>query len=144
MNPASLPPVRVLLAEDDTISRMVVGRMAETLGCTCTQVGNGREALEALEATKVCPSGTYDLLLLDIEMPEMDGIEAAQAVKAHFDAHPPAGGKRPRVVALTGDLCETKLREYHRAGFDECLGKPLKIERLQALLDALPRVVPAE
>ena len=127
MNPASPQPVRVLIAEDNLISRMVVAKMAETLGCLCTEVENGQEAVDRCRE----PGNEYDLVLLDIEMPVMDGLDAAKLMQAHFEA---GGLSRPRIVALTGETFEANLERYRQTGFDACLGKPLKIEQLKALV----------
>ncbi|HEY8966733.1 MAG TPA: response regulator [Candidatus Methylacidiphilales bacterium] len=130
--------VRVLVADDDTLSRMVVAKMVRVLGGECAEVSTGREVVEAVTAAD---AGTFDLVLTDIEMPEMDGLEALAALRSHFAA---AGTPGPRIVALTGECASEQLCRYRDAGFDACLGKPMKIERLRALFDEfrLPQLHP--
>jgi len=127
MNPASPPAVRVLIAEDNLISRRVVAKMAELLGCAYVEVENGRDAVEA------CEAADYDLILMDIEMPEMDGLEAAAALRDRYAAR---GKQKPRIVAVTGEMVleGVGMERYRQAGFDAWLGKPMKMEELQFIL----------
>jgi CheY-like chemotaxis protein len=83
---------------------------------------NGREAVAKQEAAP------YDVILLDVQMPEMDGIEALHAIRAKFDKG------RPFLIALTANALQGDQERFLKEGFDAYLSKPLKPERLQDML----------
>ncbi|MEW6321841.1 MAG: ATP-binding protein [Acidobacteriota bacterium] len=112
--------LRVLLAEDNTVNQFVVRRMLHQLGYACDVASNGREALEMYEREG------YDLLLLDIQMPEMDGLECAREVLAR--------GGQVRLVALTADVTTETRDACAAAGFDDFLTKPVRLDVLAAML----------
>jgi signal transduction histidine kinase/CheY-like chemotaxis protein len=115
-------PLRILLAEDNHINQKVGLALLSRLGYRADVAGNG---LEALESVKRQP---YDLVLLDIQMPEMDGLEAAQAIRKHF------GDKCPTLVALTANAFAGAREEYLAKGFDDYLSKPILPPSLRQLL----------
>ncbi|MCA9164732.1 MAG: response regulator [Planctomycetales bacterium] len=115
--------LNVLVAEDGLLNQRFAVRLLEGAGHTVTLVCNGAEALEALR------HNDFDLVLMDVEMPEMDGIAAAQAIRADEEE-----GTRIPIVAVTatGDR-ETCLR----AGMDDWLPKPLSLARLNRTIERL-------
>jgi len=123
---ATRVPLRLLLAEDNPVNQKVALMLLKRLGYTAVAVGNGIEALHALE-TKA-----YDLLLLDVQMPEMDGFETARQVCARWrdTAHP-----RPRIIAMTGNAMQGDREKCLAAGMDDYITKPVRIEELKAILE---------
>ncbi len=114
----------VLLAEDDAVSREIACKMLERLGCTVVAVENGREALEASER------GSFDLALLDMNMPEMGGLEAARVLRARENG----GARRMPIVALTGGNVETDGKQCSEAGMDAFLEKPVGTDDMTGVL----------
>ena len=123
---ASLSPLalRVLVADDHAVNRAVAARMCERMGVAADVVSNGHEAIDALMR------GRYSAVLLDVEMPEMDGFEAAREIRRLERLH---GGRIP-VLALTGHVRPADLERCREAGMDDCLTKPLRPEELSAAI----------
>ncbi len=119
-------PLRILLAEDNPINQKVGRKMLDQLGYTADLAANGREAVAALAET------TYDLVLMDIQMPEMDGLEATRLIRAAM------GPQAPYVVALTAEALEGDRERFLASGFDNYLSKPLQAAALQELLRSVP------
>ena len=115
-------PLRILIAEDNTINQKVGLKMLEQLGYTADVTKNGREALET--ATRA----TYDLVLMDVQMPEMDGIESTRHIREQL------GTNSPFIVALTAEALEGDRERFLDSGFDGYLSKPLQAGPLQDLL----------
>ena len=111
---------RVLLAEDNAINAMLGRALLEREGCTVDRVQTGPQALEA------AASQAYDLILLDLRMPGMDGVAVARAVRR--------AGIRTPIAALTADAFEDTRRMCLDAGMDDFLTKPLDSSALRALL----------
>ena len=122
---AAAPGSRVLLAEDNPINAMLARALLEREGCTVDQARTGPDALEAAKA------GGYDLILLDLRMPGMGGIEVVKAMRRAGVASP--------VAALTADAFEDARRACLEAGMDDFLTKPLEPAALHALLGRLLR-----
>ena len=122
---AAAPGARVLLAEDNPINAMLARALLEREGCQVDQARTGPEALEAAKA------GGYDLILLDLRMPGMGGVEAAKAMRR--------AGVTAVLAALTADAFEDARRACLEAGMDDFLTKPLEPAALHALLARLPR-----
>jgi signal transduction histidine kinase/CheY-like chemotaxis protein len=121
--------VRVLLADDNLVNQKVATRLLQRLGVEVVCVGNGREALDALR------SGDFDLVLMDCQMPEMDGYEATRQLR-----HSSGVYKNPliQVIALTAHTMETDRAKCIAAGMNDYLSKPIDPQRLhQALARAL-------
>jgi CheY-like chemotaxis protein len=116
--------LRVLLAEDNPVNALLAKSLLKRNGCDVMAVGNGAEAVAALEAAP------YDLVLLDVHMPVMDGFEAVRAIRAK-------GGRigRTPVIALTAAAMEEDRRACHAAGMDDFITKPLDPERLSTVLE---------
>jgi signal transduction histidine kinase/DNA-binding response OmpR family regulator len=107
---------RILVAEDNPINQAVVRRLLERHGHEVTIVGNGREALEAIVG------GDFALVLMDVQMPEMDGLEATRRLREHEEAH---GQPRLPVVALTAHAMAGDRERCLAAGADEYVAKPI-------------------
>jgi PAS domain S-box-containing protein len=129
--PAPLPVApapragRLLLAEDNPVNQKVALHMLRSLGRTADAVANGLEVLDAVRRQR------YDVILLDVQMPEMDGLEAAaRLVQDHPD---PA--KRPWMIALTANAMQGDRDRCLAAGMDDYLAKPVKIADLGAALE---------
>ncbi|MBG0775197.1 MAG: PAS domain S-box protein [Desulfovibrionaceae bacterium] len=117
--------LRVLLAEDDPVNRLAASRFLERLGHSVRCAENGREVLNALRVER------FDLLLMDIQMPGMDGLAACRAIRSG------AAGARARtlpIVALTAHAMQGDRERFLAAGMDDYLPKPLDFEALAALL----------
>ena len=116
-------PLKILLAEDNPFNKLFIDKLFEKFGYTdYHHAENGLEVLEHLKNNKV------DLILMDIQMPEMDGLEAtAKIIETYAD-------ERPAIIALTADANDSSKDEYLNAGMDGFLSKPFKAEDLQRLL----------
>jgi signal transduction histidine kinase/CheY-like chemotaxis protein len=114
----------VLLVEDNPINRRVGQRMLEKLGYGVRCVDNGLEAIEAIGAER------YDLVLMDCQMPKMDGFEATQVIRAREDPQ-----DRARIIALTAGATESDRTRCLQAGMDDFMSKPIKLEDLAEILD---------
>jgi signal transduction histidine kinase/CheY-like chemotaxis protein len=116
--------LRVLLAEDNPVNALLAKSLLARHGCDVMAVGNGAEAVAALEAAP------YDLVLMDVHMPVMDGFEAVRAIRAK-------GGRMgaTTVIALTAAAMEEDRRACQAAGMDDFITKPLDPERLSTVLE---------
>jgi signal transduction histidine kinase/CheY-like chemotaxis protein len=120
---AEKQPLRILLAEDNRINQKVGLALLSRLGYRADVAVNGVEALNAVLRQP------YDLVLLDIQMPEMDGVEAAHAMRKKL------GNKCPRLAALTANAFPGAREEYLAQGFDDYLSKPLLPDTLRQLIE---------
>ncbi len=116
-------PLRILLAEDNPVNQLVASRMASRLGYRIDVVGNGLEALQAVDQIP------YDLVLMDVQMPEMDGLEATRRIHALLPS-----ARWPRITAMTASALESDRQECLEAGMDDYLSKPVTVEALEAAL----------
>ena len=129
----------ILVAEDNEINALLARALLVRLGHRPTIAGNGEAAVESWAAARAAGS-PYDLILMDVQMPGMDGLEAARRIRA-IEAD--AGDKPTRIVALTANA-QTEDREAAlAAGMDGLLVKPLDRERLREALEAVPRPLAA-
>ena len=117
--------MKVLVAEDHPTNRKVVSLILEPFGVDLTLVEDGRQAVEAFEA------GAYDLILMDIQMPVLDGLSATREIRA---AEAAAGRPRTPIVALTANALPEHIAEALAAGMDAHLAKPISPDALVALL----------
>jgi CheY-like chemotaxis protein len=129
---AARHPLRILLAEDNVVNQKLALRILQQMGYRADLASNGLEAVESVERQ------TYDVVLMDVQMPEMDGLEASRRIVAQW---PDA---RPRIVAMTANAMQGDREACLAAGMDDYITKPLRVEVLvQALLDTQARRMPA-
>jgi PAS domain S-box-containing protein len=119
--------VRILAADDNRTNRLVLQALLEPAGVELVQVEDGERAV-ALAA-----EGGFDLILMDIQMPALSGLDAAAAIRG-LEAR--RGGPRTPILALTANVMSHQVAEYERAGMDGCIAKPLQAERLYAAIEA--------
>ena len=117
-------PLRILLAEDNEVNRKVALRMLKGFGYHADVAGNGLEAVDAVQRQP------YDLVLMDIQMPELDGLEAARQIVRHF---PPE--TRPRIVAMSANALREDSEAALQAGVDDYVVKPISVPMLRAALE---------
>ena len=132
--------VRILLAEDNVINQEVALGQLEQLGFTADIVANGREALAAL-ARK-----TYDLVLMDCQMPELDGYSATAQIREREHAFAASGGKPARlpIIAMTANVMPHDRAKCLAAGMDDYVGKPVEVAQLKAAITRALGGSPAE
>ncbi len=121
-SPGDLPHRHILLVEDNRINQMVAGRMLDRLGLTHDVANNGREAVD------MAASRHYDLVLMDMQMPEMDGIEATRLLRARE-----GDGRRLPIIAMTANALSEDRERCLAAGMDEHIGKPVSMDKLAAM-----------
>jgi PAS domain S-box-containing protein len=119
--------LRVLAAEDNTMNQLVLRTLLHQVGVDPVIVGNGKEAVEAWAREP------WDLILMDVQMPEMDGPTATGMIRARERAE-----RRPRtpIVALTANAMAHQVAEYAQAGMDDYVAKPIEAARLYAVIEA--------
>ena len=125
---------RVLLAEDNAVNALLATRMLEKSGCTVVHVGNGEEAVAAVTRSLEQNEKPFDLVLMDIHMPRLDGLAAAAAIRTLA-----AGRDLPPMVALTANAFSEDRDRCIAAGLDDYLAKPFHKSDLTALLDRWQR-----
>jgi len=118
--------VRVLAAEDNRVNQIVIATLLEQLGAEVVIAHNGAEALELWQARP------FDVILMDAQMPVMDGIEATRRIRA---AEAEAGQGRIPIIALTADAMSHQLAAYEAAGMDGFVAKPIEVARLYEALE---------
>jgi PAS domain S-box-containing protein len=126
---------RILLAEDNPIGALLARRMIEKAGCTSVLVHNGRQAVDAVRQALDGADEAFDLILMDVHMPELDGLEAARSINGLAD--PAAQGRRrcPPIVALTANAFAEDRKRCLEAGMSDYLAKPFDKAEFEALLD---------
>jgi signal transduction histidine kinase/DNA-binding response OmpR family regulator len=121
-------PLSILLVEDNVVNQKLALRLLERMGYRADVAANGLEALEALRRQ------SYDLVLMDVQMPEMDGLEATRTICREW---PPE--QRPRIIAMTANVMKEDREACLAAGMDDYLGKPIRVEELvRALTQSQP------
>ncbi|WP_439107327.1 response regulator [Congregibacter sp.] len=113
----------VLIAEDSPANQMLIGVIVEKFGLSHDKVSNGQEAVEALQKER------YDLILMDLQMPVMSGIEATQAIR-EFDQELP-------IIALSADVLRHDLQSTEMAGFTGFLAKPVDVEKMRSMFSEI-------
>ncbi|MEW5989109.1 MAG: response regulator [Chloroflexota bacterium] len=124
-------PLRILLAEDNVVNQKVASRLLERLGYRADVVANGLEVLESLRRQ------AYDVVLMDVQMPEMGGLETNQHIQAGWPA-----GQRPRVIAMTAHALKGDRERLLEGGMEDYISKPVRPEELTQVL-ARCRPLPA-
>jgi CheY-like chemotaxis protein len=119
--------LRILLVEDNAVNQLVALRLLEKYGHTVEVAANGRRALEAIEKE------SYDLILMDVQMPEMNGWEATQAIREKEKTT----GAHIAIVAMTAHAMEGDEERCLAAGMDAYLTKPIRTQELRAVLDEI-------
>jgi signal transduction histidine kinase/CheY-like chemotaxis protein/putative methionine-R-sulfoxide reductase with GAF domain len=122
---ATRHPLRILLAEDNVVNQKLALRLLQQMGYRADLAANGIEAIECIERQR------YDVVLMDVQMPEMDGLEASRRITAKWPL-----GVRPRIVAMTANAMQGDREQCLAAGMDDYLTKPIRVD---ALVEALLR-----
>jgi CheY-like chemotaxis protein/HPt (histidine-containing phosphotransfer) domain-containing protein len=126
-------PLRLLLAEDIVVNQKVALLLLDRIGYKADVVGNGYEVLEALRRQP------YDVILMDIQMPEMDGLETTRRVRSGewLEAHEnDAFERQPFIIAMTANAMQGDRENYLTAGMDDYISKPVRVEELTRALKA--------
>ncbi|MCW8195873.1 response regulator [Proteobacteria bacterium 005FR1] len=126
---AALRPLQVLIAEDNQVNQMVIEGILKRLAQQPEVVSDGEDAV-----AKICSGARYDLVLMDCEMPGMDGITATRRIR-EWEAQ--SGAERTAIVALTAHAVKAQMAACVEAGMDDCLSKPVEIEKLEEVLRRL-------
>lgn len=119
---AKLHPLTILIAEDNLINQKLTERVLSKLGYAPHIVSNGREVLEEIERKK------YDMILMDVQMPEMDGLEATRIIRK-------SQGHQPVIIAITANVMQGDREQCLEAGMNDYISKPIKLELLVAALE---------
>ncbi|MFO1310333.1 MAG: GAF domain-containing protein, partial [Burkholderiales bacterium] len=120
-------PLRILLAEDNVVNQKLAMRLLQQMGYRADLASNGLEAVESVGRQ------AYDVVLMDVQMPEMDGLEASRRITSRW---PP--GERPRIIAMTANAMQGDREMCLDAGMDDYLTKPIRVERLVEALNQVP------
>jgi CheY-like chemotaxis protein len=121
MNGQSRANLRILLAEDNAVNQMVALRMLERLGYQADTAANGKEVLAALK------SRSYDIVLMDVQMPEMDGLEAARLIRSEKV-------DQPYIIAMTAHAMKGDREVCLEAGMNDYVSKPVRMEELRTAI----------
>ena len=125
--------LRILLAEDNVVNQVVAARLLEKRGNTVVIVGNGREALAALDGPGF---GGFDLILMDVQMPEMDGFEATGIIREREKS----SGTHLPIIAMTAHSMKGDEERCLAAGMDGYVSKPIQVEQLYAAIGGITPV----
>jgi CheY-like chemotaxis protein len=120
-------PLRILLAEDNVVNQKLALRILQRMGYRADLASNGIEALESLQRQ------SYDVVLMDVQMPEMDGLEATRRICARWRPE-----ERPRIIAMTANAMQGDRDMCLAAGMDDYLTKPIRVDRLVEALNLVP------
>ena len=125
---ATRHPLRILLAEDNVVNQKLAMRILQQMGYRADLASNGVEAVESVERQ------TYDVVLMDVQMPDMDGLEATRRICTRLST-----GRRPRIIAMTANAMQGDREMCMAAGMDDYLTKPIRVDQLvEALSVAKP------
>src|SRR6185503_18850763 len=130
-NLADRLPLRLLLVDDNSINQKVASRLLQQMGYRPDIASNGLEAIRALERKP------FDVILMDVQMPELDGLEATRRIRQRqqeSDAHPHFKGPL-QIVAMTASAMQGDREKCLAAGMNEYLAKPIRLEALQSALE---------
>ena len=122
--------VKILIAEDGFVNKKILLRMLKQIGCYADVVSDGLQAVKAVEAVH------YDIVFMDVHMPEMDGLEATRKIVNSRMAN-----ERPKIIALTADAMSGDKEKCIEAGMDDYITKPV---RLEEVISAVKRWAPAQ
>ena len=121
---AARHPLRILLAEDNVVNQKLALRLLQQMGYRADLASNGIEAVESVQRQ------AYDVVLMDVQMPEMDGLEASRQINARWQAK-----DRPRIIAMTANAMQGDRDMCLAAGMDDYLTKPIRVELLVEALN---------
>lgn len=124
-------PLRILVAEDVVVNQEVIRLQLEKLGYLADFVSNGLEVLQALHRQ------TYDVILMDVRMPEMDGLTTTYRLKQDFQ-----GESRPKIIAMTADAMQGDREKCLEVGMDDYLVKPVRLEDIHRVLNQITPLAP--
>ena len=114
--------MRILIAEDDLFNQQLAVKILNKLGYEPQIAGNGKEVLE------IVSNNQYDLILMDVQMPEMDGLEATRMIRLCLPA-------QPVIIAMTANAMQGDREECLQAGMDDYLSKPVELQELVRILE---------
>jgi CheY-like chemotaxis protein/HPt (histidine-containing phosphotransfer) domain-containing protein len=117
-------PLRILLAEDNAVNQKLALQLLRKMGYRADVAANGLEVLDAVRRQ------AYDVVLMDMQMPEMDGLEATRRICQEWTA-----AERPRLIAMTANTMQGDREACLEAGMDDYVGKPIRVDELQAALE---------
>jgi CheY-like chemotaxis protein len=117
-------PLRILLAEDNVVNQKVAVGILKKMGYRADIASNGLEAVEAVNRQR------YDVVLMDVQMPEMDGLEATKVICTKFIKE-----ERPYIIAMTAGAMDSDREKCLEAGMNDYISKPVKFDQLQAALE---------
>ena len=121
-------PLRILLAEDNAVNQKLALRLLSQMGYRADMAANGLEAIRAVERQE------YDVILMDVQMPEMDGLDATRSIRTHPEI------RQPWIIAMTANAMQGDREICLQAGMDAYLSKPIRVDELvTALEQALPK-----
>ena len=123
---ATRHPLRILLAEDNVVNQKLAMRILQQMGYRADLASNGIEAIESVERQP------YDIVLMDVQMPEMDGLEASRQITRRWPAT-----QRPRIVAMTANAMQGDRELCLAAGMDDYLTKPIRVDQLVEALQGV-------
>ncbi len=123
-------PLRILLVEDNAVNQKLALHLLKRMGYRADVAGNGLEAVDAIQRQP------YDVILMDVQMPEMDGLEATRCIRASPPLSPPRGGRRqPRIIAMTASAMQKDREACRLAGMDDYISKPVRVKELIGALN---------
>jgi signal transduction histidine kinase/DNA-binding response OmpR family regulator len=124
---AARHPLRILLAEDNAVNQKLALRLLQQMGYRADLASNGIEAVESVQRQ------AYDVVLMDVQMPELDGLDATRQICTLLDSP-----MRPRIVAMTANAMQGDREMCMDAGMDDYLTKPIRVDRLVEALNSVP------
>jgi CheY-like chemotaxis protein/HPt (histidine-containing phosphotransfer) domain-containing protein len=132
-------PLRILLADDNLVNQKVALQILDRMGYRADVASNGREVLEAVHQVP------YDVVFMDVQMPEMDGLEATRHICREAENGQNGNGRsfrpRPRIIAMTANAMQGDREECLAAGMDDYISKPIRVEQLVAALSKCKSIV---
>ena len=122
-------PLRILLAEDNLTNQKVGLRILERLGYQADVTANGEEVIASLQRQP------YDIILMDVQMPQMDGVTATNHIRERWPLD-----AQPYIIAMTANALSGDREKYLEVGMDDYLSKPVRMEKLKEALDSYAKI----